>query len=261
MYILKFGSRFSSQKSYDYLYGINPVMSALYANKRSFTQLYVNQTQQNDYINPRVSNILNRAQSLKLDVQMIPKNKLERYCSNDHHQNVILKCSKLNYCNQLPDESNFVLLDSVQDPQNFGAILRVCFFLGINTVIVEKKGQCPLSPTVSKTSAGALELMNIFETDNLANFVKQRKHEFQVIGSGFESNSIPIDEFQKDQNKPKKIIIFGSESSGIRTELFKQCDTIVNIMTSRHTFPETLVDSLNVSVSAGIILQSVLNSK
>lgn len=80
---------------------------------------------------------------------------------------MVLKCSPLKYKRITSIESksnqNIVLfLDQITDPQNFGAILRVAFFLGVNAVVVEEKNRCPLNNTVSKTSSGALELMDIY---------------------------------------------------------------------------------------------------
>jgi 21S rRNA (GM2251-2'-O)-methyltransferase len=67
-------------------------------------------------------------------------------------------------------------LDEVWDPQNFGALLRSSYFLGIDKVVVCAKNSAPLSPTVSKASAGAMEAMDVFSTRNMMKFLDKAKN-------------------------------------------------------------------------------------
>ena len=66
-----------------------------------------------------------------------------------------------------------VILDSIEDPHNFGAILRSCEAMGVDGVIVPKHGSCPLNSTVAKTSTGAIELVKVIEVVNLNNAIKK----------------------------------------------------------------------------------------
>ena len=81
------------------------------------------------------------------------------------HQNIIMKCSMLT--SQIVDpidkyaDGMYVLCDKITDPQNLGAVIRSCLFYGVKTIFLNKKNSCPLNPTVSKASAGALELMPV----------------------------------------------------------------------------------------------------
>lgn len=73
-------------------------------------------------------------------------------------------------------------LDEVWDPQNFGALLRTCYFLGCDKVVVCAKNSAPLSPSVSKASSGSMELLEIYSTDNMMKFLdKSRENGWQVV--------------------------------------------------------------------------------
>ncbi|KAM3127259.1 hypothetical protein pb186bvf_020627 [Paramecium bursaria] len=236
----------------DYLYGINPIMAAINVKRREIFELYVADNQ-NKNVNPRISNIMNKAHQLKIPVQILSKVKLEKFCSKGQpHQNVILKCSKLEYINEINTQNHIVVADAIQDPQNFGALLRV----GIDNILVDSSNTCTLTPTVSKTSSGALEMMNIYKAPNLIQSMKELRNKYQVIGTSFGGRSRPLSEFKKLDKKA--IIIFGNESNGMHPELKQQCHELIQIPSQQREFPATLVDSLNVSVSAGIVLSHLL---
>lgn len=99
-----------------------------------------------------------------------PKEKMSRIVDNQPHQNVILKCSKINLENWnsesiIPDGVS-VYCDKITDPQNFGAVIRSALFFGATAVFTGKKNHCPLNSTVSKTSSGAMELVKIYSVLN-----------------------------------------------------------------------------------------------
>eukprot|EP01016_Furgasonia_blochmanni_P036803 TRINITY_DN4248_c0_g1_i2.p1 TRINITY_DN4248_c0_g1~~TRINITY_DN4248_c0_g1_i2.p1 ORF type:complete len:225 (-),score=48.65 TRINITY_DN4248_c0_g1_i2:502-1107(-) len=84
------------KKKFDYLYGINPVMTALYANRRKLIELYISDSSsRTEGRNVRIQNIYNQANKLKISTKSYPKDKLSRFCQHEPHQGVILKCNPL----------------------------------------------------------------------------------------------------------------------------------------------------------------------
>jgi len=138
-----------------------------------------------------------------------------------------------------------LILDSIQDTHNVGAILRSAECSGVNGVIVTKHNSAPINETVVKTSAGATEHVKIAQVNNLANAIEELKENgFWIVGSSLE-NAKPYTEV--DYKIPVALIV-GNEEKGIRKLTADKCDFLVQIpMTGK-------LQSLNVSVATGILL-------
>lgn len=159
-----------------------------------------------------------------------------------------------------------LVLDEVWDPQNFGALLRSAYFLGVQQVVVCAKNSAPLSAVVSKASAGVMELMKIYSTDNLMRFLDATKENgWQVVGTALGEKSVPLKELPLQ--KPT-LLVLGNEGHGIRTNILKRCDHLVKIdkgfgdqdlVLDVGDDVEESVDSLNVSVTGGIMMHYLLN--
>jgi 23S rRNA (guanosine2251-2'-O)-methyltransferase len=145
-----------------------------------------------------------------------------------------------------------LILDSIQDTHNVGAILRTAECSGVNGVIVTKHNSAPINATVVKTSAGATEHIKITQINNLANAIDELKENgFWIIGSSLQ-NAKPITEV--DYNIPVALIV-GNEEKGIRRLTADKCDHLVEIpMTGK-------LQSLNVSVATGILLFEILQQR
>jgi 21S rRNA (GM2251-2'-O)-methyltransferase len=141
-------------------------------------------------------------------------------------------------------------LDEVWDPQNFGALLRTAHFLpGVAEVVVCAKNSAPLSETVSKASAGAMETMEVCSVDNMMRFLDNSIAEgWQVVGTSLGDGSTLMAEIPK--NRPT-ILVLGNEGHGIRTNVLRKCSHLVRIEGGES---HDSVDSLNVSVTGGIML-------
>lgn len=153
---------------------------------------------------------------------------------------------------------------------NFGALVRTSHFLGVDKIVICAKNSAPLSPTVSKASAGAVEVMTIYSTNNLMNFLdKSVSNGWQVVGTALTLEATPLKEFSVN-NKPT-ILVLGNEGHGMRTNIVRRCTSLVRISkpiaTESDDGDETgegggvEVDSLNVSVTGGIILNHLLQSR
>lgn len=145
-----------------------------------------------------------------------------------------------------------IILDSIQDTHNLGAILRTAECAGVDGVIVTKHNSAPINETVVKTSAGATEHLKICLVDNLMNAIKELKqNNFWIFGSYLAD--------AKDYNtvdyKLPAAIILGNEEKGIRKLVADNCDFLIKIPMMGK------IQSLNVSVSAGILLFETLRQR
>lgn len=145
-----------------------------------------------------------------------------------------------------------LILDSIQDTHNLGAILRTAECAGVDGVILTKHNSAPLNETVTKTSAGATEHLKICTVDNLVNAIKELKeNKFWIFGSYLSEAK----EFTAADYKLPAAIIVGNEEKGIRKLVAENCDFLIKIpMLGK-------IQSLNVSVSAGILLFEVLRQR
>lgn len=101
------------------------------------------------------------------------------------------------------------------------------FYLGIDKVIVDGSNTCTLTPTVSKTSSGALEMMTIYKTPNLNNTLAEMRNNYHIVGTSLGGRSKPLSEFKKfDKNT---IIVFGNESNGMNPALKQLCHDLIQI--------------------------------
>lgn len=150
------------------------------------------------------------------------------------------------------DKPLLLILDSIQDTHNIGAILRTAECSGVNGVLITKHNSAPINSTVIKTSAGATEHLKIAQVNNLAATIDILKEKgFWIVGSMLE-NAKPYTEI--DYDMPIALII-GNEEKGIRKLTANKCDFLVNIpMIGK-------IQSLNVSVAAGILLFNILQQR
>jgi len=259
----------------DHLYGVSPVRLALLANRRRVDELIMQaeMSLEDKKDSKAALEIIEICQLRNIPIRKFPKHDLNMMSDNRPHQGFILRSKPLDFVDvkQLEKIDRFavtLVLDEIKDPQNFGALLRSSYFLGVEKVIICAKNSCPLSPVVSKASAGAMELMTIYSTDNLMRFLDASKENgWKVVGTDLSDKSIPLS--QVPLQSPS-ILVLGNEGQGIRTNILRRCDYLVKIPSSafranantNNALPivpefggvEDGVDSLNVSVSGGIIL-------
>jgi 21S rRNA (GM2251-2'-O)-methyltransferase len=122
------------------------------------------------------SDILRIAKQKGITIREFPKHDLNMLTENRPHQGFVLRAAPLQFkkLDTLVPSEEFqcvLALDEVWDPQNFGALLRTSHFLGVDKVVVCAKNSAPLSPTVSKASSGAAEIMDVYSTDNMMKFL------------------------------------------------------------------------------------------
>lgn len=145
-----------------------------------------------------------------------------------------------------------LILDSIQDTHNIGAILRTAECSGVDGIIVTKHNSAPINETVVKTSAGASELVKICQVNNLAQSIDELKKEGYWIVGSYLGNSKPYTEI--DYKIPVALVV-GNEEKGIRKLTADKCDFLVHIPMKGK------IQSLNVSVATGILLFEILRQR
>jgi len=145
-----------------------------------------------------------------------------------------------------------LILDSIQDTHNVGAILRTAECSGVNGIIVTKHNSAPINATVVKTSAGATEHVKIAQVNNLANTIKVLKENgFWIVGSSLDNAKLYT---EVDFTIPIALIV-GNEEKEIRKLTADKCDFLVKIPMAGK------LQSLNVSVATGILLFEILRQR
>jgi len=145
-----------------------------------------------------------------------------------------------------------LILDSIQDTHNVGAILRSADCSGVDGIIITKNNSAPINETVVKTSAGASEHVKITLINNLAQTIDELKQKgFWIVGSYLEGAK----DYTKVDYKVPIAVIVGNEEKGIRKLTADKCDHLVRIPMKGK------IQSLNVSVATGILLFEILRQR
>lgn len=231
-----------------YIYGKNVVCERIKSNKDIEQILLVDNFQ--DY------KILKLIEDNHLVVKHIDLNKANKLTNKGLHQGIIAKIKSYEYVDYqsiekiVKNKENSIILiaDGIEDPHNFGAIIRTCDAIGVDGVFVPKYGNAPLNETVAKVSTGAIEHIRICQVTNLNNLIDNLKSiGFWVIGAE-EDNSL---DYREVDCKGKIALVVGSEGKGISKLVLKHCDYKVKLPMVGH------VNSLNVSVATGILLYQI----
>ena len=149
------------------------------------------------------------------------------------------------------DEDVIVVLDDIQDPGNLGTILRTIDSVGLTQVIVSKKSGDVFNPKVVRSTMGAIFRVNIIESENLVNTLKEiKKHKFKVVAT-----SLQTEESIYDIDYKKKVIVIGNEANGVSKEVLEISDNKVKIPMPGKT------ESLNAAVATGVILYEYVRQK
>lgn len=148
-------------------------------------------------------------------------------------------------------EDIIVVLDGIQDPGNLGTILRTIDSVGLKQVIVSKETADAYNPKVVRSTMGAIFRVNIIESDNLIETLKNlRKHKYKIMATSLETNNYIYD---VDYNK--KVIVIGNEANGVSKEILNAAEEKIKIPMLGRT------ESLNASVATSIILYEYVRRK
>ena len=232
------------------IFGFHSVESILKSNP----ELVLNVLIQNERRDKRINELINTLSSQKIPYSFADKVFLDKISKGELHQGVISSIIPPSILNEesfiqsitrFNQNSLILILDSIQDPRNLGACLRSANAAGVSHIIINKDGSAPINSLVHRTSAGAINSLEIFHVTNLSRIIQQiKKRDIWVVGlDGNTESSI------YNVNLTGSIaIVVGSEGKGIRSLIKKNCDQIVSIPMVGN------IESLNVSVATAIAL-------
>lgn len=237
-----------------WLYGLNPVLEAVKSG-RKITSIYISKQR-----HEQTQKISALAKEQGIRIEFADK---EFFDSKFHkgHQGVAALVEKKRLLSidellAIPEKRGetpfFLILDLIEDPRNFGAILRVADAAGVHGVVFQSHRSAGVTSLVSKASAGALEYVNLVEVVNIKHAIeKMKKLDITIIGAEADSEFTIWD---VDMKVPLAAVI-GSEGEGLRRTVKEMCDFTVNLP-MRGT-----VNSLNVSVATGILAYEVMRQR
>ena len=200
----------------------------------------------------RIQNLISLAEAASVSVEK--KKNLNQHPEATLKKEEVLDLSDLKKYEETIQRDNptFLVIDNVIDPRNLGACIRSAAASNIAGVIINKHHCSPITPLVRQVSAGGTEAMKIFTVTNLINAIKHfEKLGYLILGTSEHAESIHT---ELDLNKPILTII-GSEEEGMREKTLEKCSAVCTLSKN-----ETL-NSLNVSVAAGVILFEIARQK
>ena len=183
-----------------------------------------------------------KKEELKYD--FVPKVRLDKMVSGNH-QGIVIEVHDYNYYTMDDIDSDFVvILDHLEDPHNFGAIIRTCECIGAKNIIIPKDRSVTVNDTVVKVSVGATNYVKVIMVSNLVNAINKLKEmNYFIYGADMDGEN-----YQKISYANKKALVIGNEGKGISKIVLDNCDVVVSIPMKGK------INSLNASASAAILM-------
>lgn len=240
----------------DWNFGRNSVMEALKSG-RSINKIFIAKGQRQGSVNE----IIALAKTRGIICQEVEERKLAELAKGIRHQGVAASIAPVPYAEvedllaraEAAAEAPFlILLDELEDPHNLGAILRTADAAGAHGVLIPKRRSCPLSATVAKTSAGAVEYVPVARVGNVVQAIKDlKKRGFWVIGADMDGEN-PY--YEADFQGPLLLVV-GGEGKGIGRLTKENCDFVVKIPMRGK------INSLNASVAGSILMFEAMRQR
>lgn len=244
-----------------WLYGKHPVFLALSKKRREIFEILVTKNSLSELENFLQKNNLH---NLKQRIKIVEAKSIEQFVGlNQTHQGIAINCSPIPFKSQnnLFDEieklrneekklPTILILDQLTDPHNIGAIIRSACAFGVSKIIFQDHNFPKETSTISKSSSGMIENVDLYLVVNLSNLMQKLKEvDYWCIGLAGEAK----EEISKAKEFTNVALVIGSEGEGIRELVKKNCDLLVKIPMSDK------VESLNASVAAAISLWELYN--
>lgn len=207
-----------------------------------------------------IKEIINLAKQKKISFLSVPKQKILSIF-NQGYSGLLLVISSVKYftidelIKKIKNRSKnlILILDEINDPQNFGAIIRTACAFEVDAIIIQQWNQAPITKSVIDVSKGGVYKIDIVKVKNIYNAIIQlKKINFWIYATLPPEYSTNLTtEFSEISKENNIAIILGNEEKGIRKNILKECDGYLTIQHSNK------IQSLNVSVSCGIILYEI----
>jgi len=228
-----------------YHYGKNTI-KGLVESKAKIEEVFISNTF-ND------KNILNILAKNDIEPIVVSTNKIESFATGKNHQGIVAKTFEFEYKDidyiikktKDKDNSTIVILDGLEDPQNFGNLIRTCEALGVDGIILPKHRSVKVTPTVAKVSTGAISSVDIAIVTNLKQAVtKLKENGYWIVCAHMDTNTL----YDQVDYKGKMALVIGSEGKGVSKSMLDESDFIVKLPMYGQ------VSSLNAATSGAIIL-------
>ncbi|MBY0434928.1 MAG: 23S rRNA (guanosine(2251)-2'-O)-methyltransferase RlmB [Cyclobacteriaceae bacterium] len=237
------------------IYGTRAVIEAVRAG-RQIEKIFLQAGLNNDLMKELVGTLKEN----DVPFSWVPIEKISRLTSKNH-QGVVGFLSAIQYASlqSLIDKAYaegripfFLLLDRITDVRNFGAVARTCECAGLDALVIEEKGNAPITSDAVKTSAGALHHLPVCRVKSLKQTIKDLQENGIQVVACTEKAEKPL--YQVDLSIPTALLL-GSEEDGIAPALLKEVDSLVRIPMKGK------IESLNVSVAAAVAIYEVVRQK
>ena len=186
----------------------------------------------------------------KLKFDLVPKQRLDQMVKGNH-QGIVIDVYDYEYYTMNDIDSDFVvILDHLEDPNNFGAIIRTCECAGITNIIIPKDRSVTVNDTAVKVSVGAIEHVKIIMVSNLVNAINKLKD------MGYFVYTADMDgiNYKKETYPRKKVLVIGSEGNGVSRLVKEASDVVLSIPMKGN------INSLNASASAAILIYGMIDN-
>ena len=218
------------------VYGRNVIKEV---DKKKIRKIYISSKELIPYL---------KEEKLKFDI--VPKQRLDQMVKGNH-QGIVIDIYDYEYYSLDDIDSDFiVMLDHLEDPHNFGAIIRTCECAGVKNIIIPKDRSVTVNDTVVKVSVGAIEHVKIIMVSNLVNAINKLKDKGYFI---YSADMDGVD-YRKETYPTKKVLIIGNEGSGISRLVSNSSDVILSIPMKGN------INSLNASASAAILIYGMIRN-
>jgi len=246
--------------SQDRIHGVIPVVEALRSGRRTIEHIAIAEGARHE----RLRELLELAKNARVPVRRVPRIDLERAAGGVTHQGVMARIASARYADadELLEELGARVnsaeqplalgLDGLEDPRNFGAVLRSAECAGVQAVFTTERRAVGLTETVAKAAAGALEYVPVARVANLSRLIEQLKERnIWVVGTAVEAEREYTD---WDWTLPTTVFM-GGEGAGLHRLVRERCDVLLRIPIVGH------LQSLNVAVATGVVLYEALRQR
>jgi 23S rRNA (guanosine2251-2'-O)-methyltransferase len=229
------------------IYGVNPILEAIRSHPERIRYVGVAREE-----TARHQRLMGEAKRAGVAVRNLALDQIDRLAGRGVHNGVVAEISETAFADfdeiVEKDETSFVLIvDSITDPQNFGAILRVADGFGVDLVVIPEHDSVGLTPVAVKASAGASEWVQVAQVTNLSRAIEALKKAGYWVYAAAENGERP----DAIDFSGKVALVVGNEGKGIRRNVLEHCDRVVTIPMRGH------VASFNVATATAILCYEV----
>jgi 23S rRNA (guanosine2251-2'-O)-methyltransferase len=235
----------------DRLYGRNAVLETLRAGRRRIHRLLLAEGARD------LDHLIVRARGQNIPLAHAERHQLDRLAQTTHHQGVVAETDGFPYSTMSDvvavDAPLLLALDSLQDPQNFGTLLRTACAVGVNGVFIPEHRAVSVTPSVSNASAGAVEHLNVVRVTNLTRTLNELKaRNVWVHGLALEGR----EPYWNADLTGGVVVVVGAEGAGLSRLVRETCDVLLNIPMAPNS-----TESLNASVAGSLVLYEAFRQR